>query len=99
MRRPLDFLRNFHAVIASAAGVTLLVASALGWLGWRLLSQERALEQQRRRDRLEQTADGLLAGSLRALTEAEVRLAQVGSARPWNLPDPPPFVFVPQISE
>jgi signal transduction histidine kinase len=76
-------------VVASAAGVTILVAVALGWLGWRLLSQEHALEQQRRRDRLEQAADGLLTRLLRALTEAEIRLAQVGSAPPWNMPDPP----------
>jgi signal transduction histidine kinase len=33
-------------------------------------------------------ADGLLAALLRVLTEAEAGLAQVGSAPPWNMPDP-----------
>jgi signal transduction histidine kinase len=80
--------RNVHAVIASAAGVTLLVAGALGWLGWRLLSQEEALEQQRRRDRLEQMADGLVTGFLRTLAEAEAALTQTGSAPHWTVPEP-----------
>ena len=35
------------------AGIPL---AALGWLGWRLLVQERALEQQRQRERLEDAA-------------------------------------------
>src|SRR5207342_2758355 len=78
MRAQFQRLENVHAVVASAAAMTLLVAGALSWLGWRLLSQEQALDQQRRRDRLEQVADGLLAGLLRALTEAEAALAQVG---------------------
>jgi hypothetical protein len=41
---------------------------ALGWLGWRVLQQERALETQRARERLEETAT-LLA------VELERRLA------------------------
>src|SRR5215471_5385770 len=85
-----DRSRNVRAVVVTAMAVTLLVASALTWLGWRLLSQERVLEQQRSRDRLEQVADGLVAGLLRVLTEAESRLAQVGSTPPWHLPEPVP---------
>jgi signal transduction histidine kinase len=85
-----DRSRNVRAVVATTVSVTLLVAGALTWLGWRLLSQERVLEQQRSRDRLEQVADGLVAGLLRVLTEAESRLAQVGSAPPWRLPEPVP---------
>src|SRR5262245_45131904 len=85
-----DRSRNVRAVVATAVAVTLFVAGALTWLGWRLLSQERVLEQQRNRDRLEQVADRLVAGFLRVLTEAESRLAQVGSAPPWHLPEPVP---------
>src|SRR5499426_2866113 len=85
-----DRSRNVRAVVATTVATTLLVAGALTWLGWRLLSQERVLEQQRSRDRLEQVADGLVAGLLRVLTEAESRLAQVGSAPPWRLPEPVP---------
>jgi signal transduction histidine kinase len=90
MRAQFQRLDNVRAVVVTAAAVTLLVAGALAWLGWRLLSQERALEQQRRRDRLEQVADGLFTGLLRSLTETEAALAQVGSAPPWRMPAPPP---------
>ena len=38
-------------------------SAALGWLGWRLLQQDRALENQRERDRLERAAV-LLANEL-----------------------------------
>src|SRR5262245_26150899 len=85
-----DRSRNVRAIVATAVAVTLLVAGALTWLGWRLFSQERVLETQRSRDRLEQVADGLVAGLLRVLTEAESRLAQAGSAPPWRLPEPVP---------
>ena len=51
-----------HRLGAPATGVALFVALAgiplvaLGWLGWRLLDQDRALESQRLRERLENAA-------------------------------------------
>ena len=66
MRAQFQRLENVHAVVASAAAVTLLVAGRPELARMEAPSQEQALEQQRRRDRLEQAADGLLAGLLRA---------------------------------
>src|SRR5262247_2354940 len=61
MSAPRSHAQRIHAVIALSAGLTLLVASALGWLGWKVISQERALDRQRQRERLEQTADAVAA--------------------------------------
>jgi signal transduction histidine kinase len=53
--------------------LTLVSVSALGWLGWRLVSQERIVEAQRARERLEQAADRI-AAKLRRSLDAEGRL-------------------------
>jgi signal transduction histidine kinase len=50
--------------------VTLVAVSALGWFGWKLLDQERAVEAQHARERLEQAADGIAANVREALAEA-----------------------------
>jgi len=50
-------------LIASALLVTVLPLAALSWLGLRLLQQDRVLEIERRRDRLENAAN-LLANAL-----------------------------------
>lgn len=56
------------ALFVLLAGIPL---AALGWLGWRLLEQDHALENQRERDRLENAA-GLLERELdRSLTSWE----------------------------
>jgi len=41
--------------------VALLFAGALGWLGWRLIQQDRALARQRRVEHLEAAADRVSA--------------------------------------
>jgi len=53
--------------------LTLVSVSALGWLGWRLISQDRVVEAQRARERLEQAADRIAANFHRSL-DAEGRL-------------------------
>jgi len=59
---------------------------ALGWLGWRLLEQDRALESQRQRERLENAA-GLLARELdRGLAAWEELLPAVMQGAPAALP-------------
>ena len=47
--------------------LTLVSVSALGWLGWRLISQDRLVEAQRARERLEQAADRIAANFRRSV--------------------------------
>jgi signal transduction histidine kinase len=55
--------------------LTLVSISALGWFGFRLMGQERAVEAQRSQDRLEQAADRIAATVRSALAEAGDRVA------------------------
>jgi two-component system phosphate regulon sensor histidine kinase PhoR len=65
------------------AGIPL---AALGWLGWRLLVQERALEQQRQRERVEDAASVLANDLDRALARWEDLLPAVASGGAVSLP-------------
>ena len=68
---------------ALLAGVPL---TALGWLGWRLLVQERSLDAQRLREQLD-TTTALVARDLdRGLTGWEERLASTADGQPVALP-------------
>jgi signal transduction histidine kinase len=82
--------RNIYRILATSAGLILLVAVALGYLGWRLLAQEDALQRQQTQEqaqkRREQTADEILAGFLRRVAEAEAQLGQMGVSLP--IPSP-----------
>src|SRR5215813_13138733 len=82
MKRRVTRVRNVHVILGTSAGLVVLVAIALGWLGWRLLSQEEALQKQQTRSRLEQSADLLLTGFLRRMTETESWLSQIGPSLP-----------------
>src|SRR5262245_27925383 len=73
---------NIHGILATAACLVITVAAALGWLGWKLLSQEETLARQQSHNRLEQTADVLLTGFLRRMTETESSLSRIGSTLP-----------------
>jgi nitrogen-specific signal transduction histidine kinase len=64
-----------RSLIAALVATTLVVSAALGWAGWRLLDQERALDEQRTRDRIESAADALAAGIRGKLAEAGERLS------------------------
>jgi signal transduction histidine kinase len=79
---PRRVAHNVHVILATSAALVVLVAGALGWLGWRLLSQEAALVRQQARERLEQRADVVLAGFLRRMAETESWLSQMGSTLP-----------------
>jgi len=71
------------ALFVIIMGIPLL---AFGWLGWRLLEQDRALENQRQRERLENAA-GLLARELdRGLAAWEELLPAVAQGTPVALP-------------
>jgi len=62
----------------------LLPAGALGWLGWRLIEQDRQLERQRVQDFVESTANSVTAAVERELGAIErglgARTGQAGSA-------------------
>jgi signal transduction histidine kinase len=62
--------------------ITLLSASALSWLGWKVLEQQRLLEVQRVQERLEQTADRLAATIRGTLAEAGERVSGWAAAPP-----------------
>jgi signal transduction histidine kinase len=81
MRRAVR-VSNVHVMLATAAGLVLLVSLTLGWLGWRLVTQEAALQERRAHDRLEGRADELLAGLLRRVEEKKAWLSQMGSTLP-----------------
>src|SRR5687768_11403965 len=74
--------RNVPVIVATSAGLVLLVAGTLTWLGWHVLSQEEDLVRQRSRDRLEQAADALLASFLRTVSDAESSLGQLSTTLP-----------------
>jgi signal transduction histidine kinase len=63
------------------AGATLVPIGALGWLGARILQQEREMEQQRRRESLEIAAGRLALDIDRRLTDIEEQLARGGGIR------------------
>ena len=79
-----DWLWSPRRIVAVFAAVALVPAAALGWLSWHLLKQDRALESQRLRERLEYAADRAGASLGRRLAETEERLAQLPQPRPKN---------------
>ena len=62
-------------LVALIAAITVVPLGLFVWLGLRLLQQDRALEQQQRRDRLQTASDLIVATLQRSLTSAEQQLA------------------------
>lgn len=67
------FRTSRHLLILFLA-IVLVLAASLGWLSWRFLEQDRALENQRIQERLDNAADLTGAALLRSLSEAEGQL-------------------------
>ena len=63
------------SLVALIAGITVVPLTTLSWLGWRLLAQDRALEQQQVQQRVERGADLVVAALQRAISTSEQRLA------------------------
>src|SRR5687768_4004736 len=78
--------RSANRIIATSVGLMLLVSTVVGFLGWRLLSQEEALVHQQARAHLERTADQMMAGFLRRLEQIESWLGPEGRL---TVGDPP----------
>lgn len=81
MSRQAKRFRSIHVIVTSV-GLVLLVSLALGWLGWRLLAQEKTLQNQQAHNRLEQSADVLLERFMRRIAETEASLSRIGPALP-----------------
>lgn len=63
-----------HRLLALFLAGTLLLCGSLGWLGWRLQEQDRALERQRARERREHAADLAAVALARTLEEVDREL-------------------------
>ncbi len=74
----------------------LVLGGALGWLGWQFLKQDRALEGQRRQERLELAAGQIAVALQQNLADLESYLSFV--ARP-GAKDPPDGVVVLQATK
>ncbi len=81
-------LRNVRAILATAAGLVLLVSIALGGLGWRLLEQEKSLQQQQARDALQGKANSIQTRFFSKIAETEARLRDLGSSLPADAAAP-----------
>jgi signal transduction histidine kinase len=73
-----------------------VLGGALGWLGWQLLKQDRALEGQRVQERLELAADHMAAALQQSLTDLESYLSFVPSP---GAKEPPDGVMVLQVTK
>jgi signal transduction histidine kinase len=80
-----------HRTLAAFLSLMLILGGALGWFGWRLLAQERALEKQRIQERLEQAADRIASVLQRGLSDLEGYLNFLPGP---DAKDPPPGVAV-----
>jgi signal transduction histidine kinase len=72
----LSWFRPPRHLLLLFLAVTLVPATGLVWMGWRLFQQDRALAVQRIQERRERAADLIVTALQQCLTEAEQRLAR-----------------------
>lgn len=77
MRSPAFLLTSLAVTIS-----LLIVAGA--WLVWRIVEQERLVERQRQRQRLEELADFVTVGLRGTLSELEQRVTVLSAAGSWT---------------
>jgi len=82
-----SWLRPPRRTLAVFLCLMLVLGAALGWLGWQLLKQDRALEGQRMQERLELAADGVAAALQQSLTDLESYLSFVPGPGKKKPPD------------
>jgi signal transduction histidine kinase len=78
--------RTRHPLLTALVATTLVVSVALGWAGWRLVVQERAIDERRALDAAESLATGITAAVRGRLAEAGERLN--GLLTPPARPEP-----------
>jgi len=76
---PKQWIRSPYHLLWMFLSITLVLATALGWLGWQLLQQERALSRQRIQERVEVAADFITAALQRDLSELEQDLTHLAN--------------------
>lgn len=81
------WLRPPGRTLALFLCLMLVLGSALGWLGWQFLKQDRALEKQRLQERLELAADQMAAALQQSITDLEKFLNFVPDSKTKELPD------------
>ena len=69
-------------LLALFLAVTIIPATALAWLSWRLLEQDRALASQRVQEQLEHAADLVAADFERGLADIQERLPTLATSPP-----------------
>jgi len=69
--RLIHWFRPPRYLLTLFLAIMLVLAATLGWLGWRLLEQDRALENQRTQERLDNAADLVGASLLRKFAQTE----------------------------
>ena len=74
-----EWLKPPKHVLVLFVGITLALAATLGWVGWRLLQQDRTLETQQVRDRLENAADAVVAAMEKRKAETEAALNRLAT--------------------
>jgi len=67
--------RPSHSLLGVLAATTTVVTIVLCWAGWRLLDQQRAIDEQHAREQLESNADATAAEARGKLAEAADRLS------------------------
>src|SRR5687767_12357233 len=77
-----DRARPPLTLVTLIAGVTVVPLLILVWLGWRLLEQDVALEQQQIQQRVERAADLVVAALRQKLSLVEQQLESGGSRWP-----------------
>ena len=107
----LDWFRPPRNLLTFYLAGTLAAAPALAWLGWRLLDQERALEGTRAQERLEISADRVVALLQRSLDDLERQSGAAGATmaedtvvvtadhRTFQTRPPDRLAFYPSITE
>ena len=81
------WLRSPRRTLTVFLTLMLVLGGALGWFGWQLLRQDRALEGQRRQERLEQAVDRMAALLQQSLADLESYLSFGPVSGAEDLPD------------
>ena len=76
---PKQRLRSPYHLLWIFLSIALVLVAALGWLGWQLLQQDRALSRQRAEERVEVAADLITAALQRDLSELEQDLTHLAN--------------------